>query len=418
MRKARETVRREGALDCRTERADGWTRPEDISARVARAWGDGRLLAAYLGGDPVFPLRVPVRGPRPAELGTRFDDVKGWLRALEAASKATKGYGYGLELEEVGNRVVGLQRLPVAAVVATEEDGLRLIRRSRDADRFQTLAEATLADFPELRSWLLRRPLIVVEQADAWERVLAVLAWFRDHPRPGIYLRQLDVPGVDTKFIERRRGLLAQLLDLVLPPPAIDAAFTGAAGFEGRYGLRSRPPLVRFRILDPDQRIAGLSDLTVPVAELASLDLPASRVFVTENEVNGLAFPDVPGSVVMFGLGYGLDRLAALPWLSDRQVVYWGDLDTHGFAMLSRLRSVNPGAASILMDRETLLAHRPLWVHEPEPHRGELPGLSEDERRLYEDLRDDRLGEGVRLEQERIPFAWVRSALDRLDAPP
>ncbi len=394
----------------------GWTTAEDVAAQVARRWDDGRLLAARLGGEPVFPLRVPVRGPRSAELGDRFDEVKAWLRALEAGSKAAKGHGYELERETVENRVVGLQSLPVAVVIATEDDGLRLIRRSREADRFAALAERTLSAFPELRPWLVRRPLALVGEADAWERVLSVLAWFRDHPRPGVYLRQIDVPGVDTKFVEARRGLLSQLLDLVLPSSSIDPAFTGASGFEGRYGLRFRPPLVRFRILDPALRIAGLSDLTLPVPELASLDLPASRVFVTENEVNGLAFPDVPGSVVVFGLGYGLERLAALPFLSARQVVYWGDLDTHGFAMLSKVRSVIPGAASFLMDRETLLAHRALWVREPEPHRGELPGLSGDERGLYDDLRYDRLGEAVRLEQERIGFGWVSSALRRLDA--
>jgi hypothetical protein len=394
-----------------------WTTPDDVAAQVARAWDDGRLLAGGIGGDPVFPLRVTIRGPRPAELGSRFDEVKAWMRALEAGSKAARGHGYELELEGVENRVVGAQRLPIAAVVASEDDGLRLIRRSRDADRFRRLAQATLAAFPELRAWLLRRSLAVLAEADAWEQVLAVLAWFREHPRPGIYARQIDVPGVHTKFVERRRKLLAELLDVVLPSSAIAPAFTGAAAFEERYGLRLRPALVRFRILDPKLRVLGLSDLTVPVAELASLDLPVRRVFVTENDVNGLAFPDVPDSIVVFGLGYGVDRLAALPWLSKRQVVYWGDLDTHGFAILSRLRSVSPHAASFLMDRETLLAHRGLWVREPEPHRGELPGLSQEERKLYEELRDDRLGDAVRLEQERIGFGWVRAELSRLDAP-
>jgi hypothetical protein len=399
-------------------RADAthWTTPDDVAAQVTRAWDDGRLLVGCIGGEPVFPLRISIRGPRPAELGTRFDEVKSWVRALEAGSKAAKGYGYELELERVENRVVGAQRLPTAAVVATEEDGLRLIRRLRDRDRFKALADATLAAFPELRSWLLRRSLTVLAEADAWEQVLAVLAWFREHARPGIYLRQIDVPGVHTKFIERRRKLLTELLDLVLPSSAIASAFTGAAAFEQRYGLRVRPALVRFRILDPDLRVSGLSDLTVPVAELVSLDLPVRRVFVTENEVNGLAFPDVPESIVVFGLGYGVDRLAELPWLARREIVYWGDLDTHGFAILSRLRAVSQHAGSFLMDRETLLAHRGLWVREPEPHRGSLPGLTPEERQLYEDLRDDRLGECVRLEQERIGFGWVSSALHRLDS--
>jgi hypothetical protein len=396
--------------------ADRWTTPEDIADQVARRWNDGRILAASAGGEPVFPLRVSVRGPGPAELGSRFDDVKRWARALDAGSKAARGFGYELEREEIANRVVGTQRLPSGAVVATEDDALRLLRRSRDAERFRALAARTVEVFPELRPWLARRPLVALEHADEWERILAVLAWFRVNPRPGIYLRQLDIPGVDTKFIGNRRGLLTQLLDLVLPASAIDPAFAGASGFEARYGLRSRPPLVRFRILDPALRVGGLSDLTVPVSELGTLDLPATRVFVTENEVNGLAFPEVPGSVVVFGLGYGLERLAALRWLRERQVVYWGDLDTHGFAILSSLRSVCPDAASLLMDRETLLAHRALWVREPKPHRGELPGLTEAERSLYEDLRDDRLGEGVRLEQERIGYGWLVDALRRLDA--
>jgi hypothetical protein len=38
------------------------------------------------------------------------------------------------------------------------------------------------------------------------------------------------------------------------------------------------------------------------------------------------------------------------------------DIDTHGFAILSQARSVFPELKSLLMDRETLLANRPLWA--------------------------------------------------------
>ena len=92
----------------------------------------------------------------------------------------------------------------------------------------------------------------------------------------------------------------------------------GAAGqrnFEPRYGLASKPSQVRFRILDGRLAIQGLTDLAVPAREFASLDLPVERVFITENEINGLAFPGVPGSLVIFGLGYGLDRLSEVRWL-------------------------------------------------------------------------------------------------------
>jgi hypothetical protein len=66
------------------------------------------------------------------------------------------------------------------------------------------------------------------------------------------------------------------------------------------------------------------------------------------------------------------------------------------------------------MDRETLLEHVPLWVRENNPYDGELQRLTADERALYEDLRYNRLGDRVRLEQERIPYGWIECALKRL----
>jgi hypothetical protein len=138
------------------------------------------------------------------------------------------------------------------------------------------------------------------------------------------------------------------------------------------------------------------------------------RVFVTENEVNGLAFPELRDAVVIFGLGDGVDRLAAVPWLVERRLFYWGDIDTHGFAILDRLRAHLPHAASLLMDRETLLAHRPLWVEEADRHEGTLTRLTTPERALYDDLRADRLGERVRLEQARVAFGRVADVLAAL----
>ncbi len=85
-------------------------------------------------------------------------------------------------------------------------------------------------------------------------------------------------------------------------------------------------------------------------------------------------------------------------------MVHWGDLDTHGFAILARLRGGLPHFCSFLMDRETLHRHRSLWVSEPEPSTGDLLRLTPGERRVFEELKEKILeGKGVRLEQERIP---------------
>lgn len=382
-----------------------WTTPDDLRCQVQRQWDNGRLLAAGVRGESLFPLELRLRGPDTRALSDRFEEVRQWIRGLESESR------YCIEWREVNHRLLGRNRVPARIVVPGEREALELIGKVDEAARFRRVNAITREQLPELTVWLGRKPLTALEYAADWERILAVLLWFRSHPRCGLYLRQVDVAGVDTKFIEGRKPLLAELLDLVLPPEALDAAAAGQRNFEQRYGLASKPSQVRFRILDRRLSIQGLADLAIPAREFAGLDLPVERVFITENEINGLAFPAVPGSLVIFGLGYGLDRLSDVGWLRRREVYYWGDIDTYGFHILDRLRVLFPEARSLLMDRETLLAHAELWVRESNSYDGELPRLTSAEGALYDDLRRNRLGERVRLEQERIPYRWLQEAM-------
>lgn len=393
-----------------------WSDPGDIHAWLERRWKAGSILAPRVTGDDPYPLELRLRRPKAADVTDRFGDVMDWVSALKAGSRAAIGHGYDLHFETRRSRVQGEHRLPVTAFVPTEADALRLLRRGADADRFQRSAETTLARFPELRSWISKRPLALLEQADVWDRVLQVLDWFQRHPRPDLYLRQLEIPGVDSKFIEQRRGLLIELLDVILPPEAIDAQASGVSAFARRYGLRTDRRLIRLRMLDPALYLGGLSDLSVLPEEFARLALPVERVFVTENRINGLAFPDAARSLVIFGLGYGLDTLADASWLQRVELHYWGDIDTHGFGILNRFRARFPEARSMLMDRATLLDHRELWGQEDADKRylGEPTRLTADERALFDDLVDDRLGERVRLEQERVNFGDLRRALSGL----
>ena len=79
-----------------------------------------------------------------------------------------------------------------------------------------------------------------------------------------------------------------------------------------------------------------------------------------------------------------------------------------------RLRIWLPHAASVLMDRDTLLEHRERWVTEPTPTNAALPRLTAAEQSVYEDLVTDRFGHAVRLEQERIDWKWALERLARL----
>jgi len=391
--------------------------------QVQRLWDRGRLLAcAVPAGEPgdsardslVFPLRLRFRKPAPRELGPSFENVQLWIDALEEASRSKIGHGYEVIWEETNNRQLGRNKVPLGIQLPTRADALALVGRTQEAARFDALVAATLARFPALRDWLARKPLVALDHESDWGRILDCLAWFRDHPRSGVYARQIDVAGVDTKFIEARKTLLAELLDVVLPPDVIDASLSGARGFEARYGLRAKPRLLRFRILDVRHAISDLTDLTVPVEQFAGLSLGVARVFVVENEITGLAFPPLPDSMVVLGLGHAVSLIGGAHWVGEREIYYWSDLDTHGFAMLDRLRASFPRTRSLLMDRKTLLAHRALWTSEAAPHVATLDRLTTEEAALYADLRYDRPGRSVRLEQERISFGWLRRSLDAL----
>jgi len=101
-------------------------------------------------------------------------------------------------------------------------------------------------------------------------------------------------------------------------------------------------------------------------------------------------------------------------WLVNKEVYYWGDIDTHGFAILDKVRGFIPKAKSILMTEDVLLSNRNLWVVEEKPFLGELSRLTDEEETLFHALRDNNWGEKIRLEQERISYGRVRQEVETI----
>lgn len=208
--------------------------------------------------------------------------------------------------------------------------------------------------------------------------------------------------------------MLAEWLGLALPAEAVDTSHSGVGQFALRYGFRDKPVRIRFRVLDPVLALLPgvmLPDIALDADSFAALDVPIRRVFITENETNFLAFPPVARSIVVFGAGYGWDALARAEWLTRCTVHYWGDIDTHGAAILDQLRGCFAHVESFLMDRSTLLAHEALWGEEHDQATHALSRLTPAEHALFDELRTNCIRVGLRLEQERIGFQWVKAAL-------
>jgi len=371
---------------------------ERLQRRFARQRGD------WLRGGGSWPLQFPLGLPSEDEALRHGEAVRRWMRAWQNWN------GPG-EIDWVERRwhIVGTHCLPARVRFADPQIACEMLgtsdawtkarqRLARIADRWPSLQDAAARNWPVLAEW---------EDAE-FERLIGLLDWLQAHPGSGLYPRQLSVPGVDGKWLERHRRVLVDWLG------ALQGAKPGERDLSRLAGLRSLPARLRLRVLDPALRgrLGGLGDIEAPVQEVAALQLPAQRIFIVENLQTGLAFGDLPGAVVFMQQGYAVDVFAAVPWLAECPVHYWGDIDTHGLAILDRLRRHVPHARSLLMDEATLLAHRELWGHEARPAQAaELPCLTLEEAALYRDLRRGRFGAGVRLEQERIPWPFV---LDRL----
>ncbi|MFC4056094.1 Wadjet anti-phage system protein JetD domain-containing protein [Actinomadura syzygii] len=380
-----------------------WTTPRDVRALLLKRWSSGTYLARLASGEPWCPLSVPIRGPRSGELASRFEEIRGWVAQWEAEPRLR------LEYKRMGGRTLGVNTIPARAWIDDEETLWALLKTADDVRTFCTLHEA--AGMPRIAAWMAANPMKVLGLAGDWPSITATVRWVEERARPGMYLRQIDVPGVDTKFIERHRGVLAALLDAQLDPERIRDDLP-RSDFEGRYGFRKKPGLVRFRFLD-GRSLADFTEMTVRVAEFTQRPAGTGTVYVVENEVSYLAFPEVTGAIAIFGGGYSVGLLESLPWLAETELIYWGDIDTHGFAILDRLRSRFPHAASMLMDRGTLLAHRAHWTREPSQATQPLTHLAPAEVQLWQELCAQTHGRSIRLEQERIRFSVVQNQIAR-----
>ncbi len=236
-----------------------------------------------------------------------------------------------------------------------------------------------------------------------WPHLLAVCLYFLEHPRPNLYLRELPV-NVHTKFIEQHRVLVRELLEHILPPEMIQP---DAVTFEQRFGLREKAPPVRIRLLDDQLHHhynLTLTDLSIPISQAGALDLLRGQCcIITENEMTFLTLPPYKATFAIFGSGFRVHNLEGIAWLAQCPILYWGDLDAHGFQILSSLRALFPHVTSLMMDWETFTTFSEFCVPgTPCPVR-DLPHLSSDEQGLFQHLAENNL----RLEQEHISHEYA-----------
>ncbi len=320
------------------------------------------------------------------------------LTELIAHSKEKKGYGYSIEYQKVKTRKHGEQDIPVSISFLTEQDFLKYIGKEQDTAGFRKDVERILSAFPELVEWVCRFPNKVLDNHRVWDDVLKVCIYFKGNPKPQLYIRELPIQ-VDTKFIERNKGIIKELLDIII------AKYVNPdeTRFETRFNLRHDEPVVRFRVLDKtlsQALFSGIDDMSIPISKFRETEIPV------ENKMNMLTFPPIHKSIVVWGHGFGVDLLKDVMWLRSKKILYWGDLDVHGFQILSELRSHLSQVESFLMDRETFNRFYEDGIG-AETNVEKVLLLTSEEKEMFDFLR----GGNYRLEQEKIPFEYASSKI-------
>ncbi|MFW5994477.1 MAG: DUF3322 domain-containing protein, partial [Spirochaetia bacterium] len=236
------------------------TRPADIRTRLQKCWDRGDVLRAALADLPEvraarvdssvdaeghgqninLPYRVPLRGPSRREMVDHFDELREWIEQIRNAAKRA---GLELEWKEVNHRQLGRNEIPAALLVPDPEQFARYLKTRETLDRFREYAGYVAARLPDVTDWIRAKPFTVLELEGRLERLIRFVEWVRTNPPNGMYLRQVDLPGIDTKFLEAHTGVLSAWLDRVLPEGRIDRRFGAGRSFEKRYGFGRKPEL-------------------------------------------------------------------------------------------------------------------------------------------------------------------------------
>lgn len=335
------------------------------------------------------------------KLSEDFIKMKEELDELISGSTARKSFGYSILYEFINTKRHGFQNLPQAILFENETNYLKFIGKEREVVLYKKNIILITSAFPLLFDWCRNNPMTIIHNAEKWSDLLKVCHYFVTNPNPVLYIRQLPIE-IHTKFIEENKAVIQSLLNTLIVDRIQDP---NERVFEKRFGLKYKPTQIRVRILDiniANEYFSGLTDISITEEEFANLDLCCSKVYITENEMNFLTLPMIKDAIAVWGKGFAINSLKDAVWLNFKEIFYWGDMDIHGFHMLSQLRGYFRNAKSIMMNMYTYNEFKEMSVENHVSNPPTLFNLNEEESELYEFLKENRR----RLEQEKITYLY------------
>lgn len=371
--------------------------PAELSKKLARQWQSADQREQRLLADVNWPLRIAIGKPTAEQFKHSSALVRKHVQRWREEKIGTVEW-QAVKYQAASTTV----DIPTHWCLQTADEWVAACRDKQISSEFRCLSDIINGVDGAFHRLLVR-------QRSLWQQIdpeevrqccrLALLL------KPGIAagrpLRALSLANIDSKFIENHRSLLSKLLNIRFSGALEDTGlevFLGAAEDNEHWLL----------VVPLSTGLFPFQQLRLRASELAQLNLPGSHLLVVENEQCHHQLPKLDNTLAILGAGLNLSWLAN-PYIRNRQLAYWGDIDTWGLKMLSIVRSIQPHLSPLLMDQETFDRYQQHAVAEPQNAGDRVPeSLTDREVSLYQHLLEKVKG---RLEQEFIHTDDVHRAL-------
>lgn len=397
-----------------------WTQPADLKAQVQKWWDQGKVMRWGLCQTfqlpqcedklPLqFPAKLRLKKPSAKALEMQFNQVKAWAEALRAMPYVQ------IKEKTLHHRLLGKNQLPNEVWLKDIQDLLHWLGKTQQYQQLIQLAKQLPTELAPVLHWIWQKPHQALSLKSEWSKLISLTLWrlkTSEQLLKQTYLRQISIAGIHTKWIEQHQTVLtAWWSQLGLKQTSSENKKT----FAQQFGFKAKPDRVRFKVFDSEGQLKLLEQTLVLSDFTQQAFNNIKAVFITENEINFLAFPAVANSLIIFGSGFQVGQLKKINVLKNTPIYYWGDIDTHGFSILNQIRQHHPQIVSLLMDSKTLIHHQAYWVEEPKPTKAQLDHLTAAEQNLYQALIQQQYAPyAIRLEQERIEYDWVQQQIQNL----
>lgn len=390
--------------------------PKEIKEKALRKFKDFLCfeIDSFFGGSEVFfPLIIRGNtGNVNDELLERQKD----LQLLINNSKQKNRHSYCLDMEIISSRKNGNQSHISKIYFENKQDYLKYTDEEECYNFFwralNQIKSSHVIDDEFFKAWAKDHTKELCEKTDEpdfWANICLCVDWLNKHQNSNLYIREIAL-SIHTKFIENNKSLIKSLSNKADCPET----------FERSFGLKEKPNYVRFRILDEsvtlELKTEPITECSITLEDFKHLNnlllSQIKNIFVVENEMVYLTFPKIRNAICLYGGGYKVNTITDVAWFESKDLYYFGDLDEHGFDILSSFRESYSNVRSFCMSESVWNDHLPFTVEGKKLNKTEFPkNLNNEETSFFRKLQNYPRN---RLEQERISLAYIVDELKKI----